>query len=529
MAMLQCEVCGGKLVGKPDGIFECEYCGLQYDTAWAKAKIQEIKGIVQVEGTVEVTGTVKVEGSVNLESFLKRGKLALEDEDFDEAKTHFNKALDIDAECVEAYLGLAMADVEVCEIDCFAYAEELDNKYYLKAKKFADKKLLKELEAYEKEAEEYFEEEARKAAEEKAIKEKNLQDNNKRLEFIREKRRPATNMVSCQRDIVALNSDGTVVETSTWKYASLWSNIIAVSNSTGHLVGLKADGTVVACGSDSCGQCAVSEWTGIVAIATGYEHTIGLKSDGTVVATKFLGTEDYHRDYRQSAVSEWKDIVAIGAGKHYSVGLKSDGTVVVAGSLLGGDKYLYWKDIVSVAAGENNIMGVKADGTVVRNQLSEWELRDCEEWQDIVFASYGAYHVVGLKADGTVVAAGDNKTGQCEVSDWKNILAVFAGGRCTVGLKADGTIVYAGDIDEDASVISEWKLFDDFGNLEEEQKGRMPEAHLAKEKLVIEDKRKREEYQKSMYRIEKRCQHCGGTFNGVFKKVCTNCGKEKDY
>ena len=326
-----------------------------------------------------------------------------------------------------------------------------------------------------------------------------------------------------------MNSDGTVVETSTWKYASLWSNIIAVSNSTGHLVGLKADGTVVACGSDSCGQCAVSEWTGIVAIATGYEHTIGLKSDGTVVATKFLGTEDYHRDYRQSAVSEWKDIVAIGAGKHYSVGLKSDGTVVVAGSLLGGDKYLYWKDIVSVAAGENNIMGVKADGTVVRNQLSEWELRDCEEWQDIVFASYGAYHVVGLKADGTVVAAGDNKTGQCEVSDWKNILAVFAGGRCTVGLKADGTIVYAGDIDEDASVISEWKLFDDFGNLEEEQKGRMPEAHLAKEKLVIEDKRKREEYQKSMYRIEKRCQHCGGTFNGVFKKVCTNCGKEKDY
>ena len=33
---------------------------MEYDTAWAKAKIQEIKGTVKVEGTVEVTGTVKM-------------------------------------------------------------------------------------------------------------------------------------------------------------------------------------------------------------------------------------------------------------------------------------------------------------------------------------------------------------------------------------------------------------------------------------------------------------------------------------
>ena len=27
----------------------------------------------------------------------------------------------------------------------------------------------------------------------------------------------------------------------------------------------------------------------------------------------------------------------------------------------------------------------------------------------------------------------------------------------------------------------------------------------------------------------KRCSHCGGTFKGIFKKVCSVCGKEKDY
>ena len=62
MAALQCEICGGKLVGKPGGIFECDSCGMEYSTEWAKAKIQEIKGTVKVEGTVEVTGKVQVEG-----------------------------------------------------------------------------------------------------------------------------------------------------------------------------------------------------------------------------------------------------------------------------------------------------------------------------------------------------------------------------------------------------------------------------------------------------------------------------------
>ena len=65
MAALQCEICGGKLIGKPGGVFECDSCGMEYSTEWAKAKIQEIRGTVQVEGTVEVTGTVKVEGGAN--------------------------------------------------------------------------------------------------------------------------------------------------------------------------------------------------------------------------------------------------------------------------------------------------------------------------------------------------------------------------------------------------------------------------------------------------------------------------------
>ena len=85
MAALQCEICGGKLMAKAGGIFECDSCGMQYDKTRIQEMVQEIKGTVKVEGTVEVQGTVKVdgpvkvEGGVNIESLLKRGWLSLED------------------------------------------------------------------------------------------------------------------------------------------------------------------------------------------------------------------------------------------------------------------------------------------------------------------------------------------------------------------------------------------------------------------------------------------------------------------
>lgn len=115
---LQCEICGGKLVGKPGGIFECENCGTEYTTEWAKAKIQEITGTVKVEGTVEVTGKVQVEGgtvqvdtSANRDALLKRAFLMLEDSQWEKASELFDQVLNLDPECGEAYLGKLMTEL----------------------------------------------------------------------------------------------------------------------------------------------------------------------------------------------------------------------------------------------------------------------------------------------------------------------------------------------------------------------------------------------------------------------------------
>lgn len=150
MAALQCEVCGGKLKGRPGGIYECEFCGVEYDTAWAKAKIQEIQGTVKVEGTVQVEGTVKVQGGINIESLLKRGWLALEDEEWVDATRFFDDALNLDAESAQAYLGKLMAEMKLCTREQFKNCTTPfdDNVNYNKALRFADSDLAAQLKEY---------------------------------------------------------------------------------------------------------------------------------------------------------------------------------------------------------------------------------------------------------------------------------------------------------------------------------------------------------------------------------------------
>lgn len=97
-----------------------------------------------------------------------------------------------------------------------------------------------------------------------------------------------------------------------------------VAAGDGHVVGLKADGTVVAVGSNYRYQCYVGCWMDIVQVTAGGSHTVGLKGDGTVVAVG-------DNESRQCNVGSWSGIVQVAGGQWHTVGLKSDGTVVAVG------------------------------------------------------------------------------------------------------------------------------------------------------------------------------------------------------
>ena len=217
---------------------------------------------------------------------------------------------------------------------------------------------------------------------------------------------------------------------------SEWTDIIAISASS-HTVGLKSDGTVVACGVNRYGQCDLPGWTDIVAISAGDDHTVGLRRDGTVVAKG-------NNESGQCDVSHWKNIIDVAACKDTTFGLRADGTIIAAGK----KNYGYtWRNIASICGGTYDLVGLRNDGTVVATGSSDsWDRNTLGNWRDIIDISASSTHIVGLKSDETVVACGkENAAEACNVNGWKDIVQVSAGMYFTIGLKSDGTVVSAGE------------------------------------------------------------------------------------
>ena len=424
--------------------------------------IDKIMGVGAVKRPQEVAAVQN--GSDNgLSALLKRGYMALEDGEWDDAAGFFNRVLDMDAESAPAYLGMAMAQAE-CRTEewfrrCYTSTAWSDDRYTARAKHYASPELQKKFEQWDAER-------AATAAKEAEIAQ--VYAKYRERSALAAKRICAANFVQYYKKeyhqkycVFGVRTDGTVVNASNGEFISLydvnnWSDIVTVAARQVCTIGLKSDGTVIA--ADSRGDWInVGGWTDIAAIAVteGYTSTgsyavgaVGLKSDGTVVANgkNIAGICD--------TVAGWTDIVAIAAGNH-TVGLKSDGTVVVVGNSEFGECNVGgWTDIVAIAACRWHTFGLKSDGTVVAAGDNQFGERDVGDWTGIVAIAAGGDHTVGLRADGTVVAVGDNRQGQCDVSDWTDIVAVAACRGLTVGLKADNTVVNT----LDPALTRDWRL-----------------------------------------------------------------------
>lgn len=561
-AALQCEICGGKLVGKTGGVFECDSCGMEYSTEWAKQKIQEIKGTVRVEGTVEVTGKLQVaggsvtlEGAATKESLLKRAKMCIEDKEFTKAKELLEQVLNVDPECGEAYLYRYMAkkrlrtetafkqrytdncnDEIACDSDvtkAFLYSIGEKRSFLLQCKEERERALPAHL------------------------------DSEERLRTLQERAKKAAKQIFCScHSIIGLRTDGTVLVTGGKLFdicnVSDWHDIVEIACACNHVVGLRADGTVAAAGENHDGQCNVSSWNNVIAIACSDSHTVGLRADGTVVASG--KNED-----GQCNVSNWRDIIAIACGDWHTVGFRTDGTVVAAGKK-GSDwcNVSNWHDIVAIACGGFWTAGFYADGTVISTKDSLSKVLMCDmsmkwknvtafvskdlemiglrsdgmvigdhkakDWTNIIAVAYDKvvsnYTIVGLCADGTVTATGyihnyKNYRGQWDVEEWCDIVAVCCSEHFTVGLRADGTVVTT---DKNMDTTN-WKLFDSIDTLEEElkqaaenrelRKHREAEAReIAKRREAEARTRRKHELEAEMQILQAELANLKGIFSG---------------
>ena len=534
-----------------------------------------VRGIKKVivkdepQANASVQETIVTNVNVNIDSLMERAFMFLEDGDWQSANEYCEKVLDQDPKHAKAYLGKLMAEVKVKEqADLVNCANPFDNSNnYAKAVRFADDDLKQELQGYVECIKNRIAEEKLKA--EEARKESVYQSAKAELE---ENTKESCDMASELFESISgyKDSDEMVavakkkadeaakreVEEIEQRKKEKELKIIElakvrklVGNMSGmlsarydHLVGLKADGTVVATGKNDYGQCDVGGWSDIIAVSAGSKHTVALKGDGTVVAVGL-------NDRGQCDVSSWSNIIAVSAGGNYTLGLKADGTVVAVGDNNQGQcEVKGWTNIVAVSAGFNHAVGLKSDGTCVATQFipNEWfkEEGRCDVycWSDIVAISAGDRHTVGLRADGTLVAAGDYYKSQLDKK--QDIIAISAKARVIAGLKADGTVdvvgysgkkwddvvaVSAGDLwvivglKVDGTVKTEdgfknanrWKLFDDISSLEK--------RHEEVEKKIEQIKIRGQRCSMGV------CQHCGGQLKGLFTKKCANCGKQKDY
>lgn len=182
-----------------------------------------------------------------------------------------------------------------------------------------------------------------------------------------------------------------------------------------HTIGLKTDGTVVAVGDNSKGQCNAYVLTDIKQIAAAEQHTIGLKTDGTVQA---IGGNYYG----QLNVSAWTDIKQVSTGVNHTIGLKTDGSIVTTGSNSHGQcDVSSWTDIKQIFAGMFHTIGIKTDGTVmVVGHLFENQ-STVSSWTDIEQVAVGSSYTIGLKNDGSIIAVGNknNQSSKYNVASWK--------------------------------------------------------------------------------------------------------------
>ena len=231
---------------------------------------------------------VQAAGGGTADTLIARGNMALEDGEWQKANDFFEQALNLDPARAEAYLGIAMGKEKVHNRE--EYAEKFvsphyePDKIFARARQFAQGELKDWLENIDAQRE-------KNCAEEKERLEKEREERIIRLNGIRGKIRPASALIRAGSwYTVGLKSDGTVVAVGSNSLGQCdvegWTDIVAASAGSVYTVGLKSDGTVVAVGNNSSGQCDVEGWTDIVAVSAGSMHTVGLKSDGTVVATK---------------------------------------------------------------------------------------------------------------------------------------------------------------------------------------------------------------------------------------------------
>jgi len=126
----------------------------------------------------------------------------------------------------------------------------------------------------------------------------------------------------------ALTNEGRVLVSGCFenRYLDNWRDIVSISVSSNHVVGVHSDGTLSSVGANDRGQQEnLGKWMDTAQIAVGYGFTVGLREKGSV----WVHGCDEHNEH---AAMQWTEVVAIGTGTEHILGIREDGTLLAKGT-----------------------------------------------------------------------------------------------------------------------------------------------------------------------------------------------------
>jgi len=201
-------------------------------------------------------------------------------------------------------------------------------------------------------------------------------------------------------------------------------------------IAIKQDGSLAVWGYAATQ--APAGLTEVVAVAVGQGQTLALKADGTVVAwgSNIVG--------QATVPAGLKDVVEIAAGFNFSLALKRDGSVVGWGSSYQSNGP-FPPGASGIKAAQYSAIGIKADNTVLVWGSSQ-TYTPPSDLTNVTKVTTGSSHSMALKSDGTAVAWGDNGYGKTSVpAGLTGVVDIAAGAAFSTALKSDGTLAKWGE------------------------------------------------------------------------------------
>ena len=443
---------------------------------------------IEHEPVKETVVVQQSSGGPNVNALLKRGEMALTDGKWDDAKGYYDRVLDMDAECGEAYLGLFLVEYKASSVDAFVAGQLTEMKTCTTKKLTAceeqtervrkaiqdnvvpgylDEKELRLLFTFDRSYQSSLTMREEQLQKKEKFFSKNRTLNRAKQYATPEQLEKLKGMEAAVRGFLknaiaeAQAEDEANIARVTAEYAAHLEKAEAKAYRLGQEARPKCEPDyVAACQAADAASSMLGHQKAAYrfAVLKGYKDSAERLKKEIEIINEFrqIAAEELTR--QRTMAEEWQRSKARKKQSVLKRMFAKDEAYQpdLSGSAAVWEKTGNWH---TLAAGYKHTVGLKADGTVVAVGGYEQGRCDVRGWTDIVAVSAGDSHTVGLKADGTVVAVGDNEYGKCDVSGWKDIVAVSAGGFHTVGLKADGTVVatkYSSDYYYGQSDVSDW-------------------------------------------------------------------------